>query len=316
MGATIHTVISVDGDATYLADKLVKDATEREEAITDLIHLLESVRAGTAKGKVTLRVDSSVDAAATLTVVCDQSDGTDGDQLILTVPGLPAVVLTGLTTGAVTTLGQVAMETSDTVMGDNLVSTIKAYPPAAALFSATNSTGTVTITCKRTGTVGNGYKGREVAASNHPFALTGSVATPVAFAGGADVGARPTGTVTITHANLAADDAIKIAGVTLTWKVSAANENQVTIGSTDATDATALAAAINAHTQLKGVVSASAAAGVVTLTYWSGGRDGEGVALTEVTDVGGGMAQSGAALAGATTDTWVASAVTYTFGVA
>lgn len=77
---------------------------------------------------------------------------------------------------------------------------------------------------------------------------------------------KPSATVTFGGANIAADDTLSIAGVTLTWKASPATESEVAFVNTAATDAAALAAAINAHSDLSGMVTASAAAAVVTIT--------------------------------------------------
>lgn len=74
------------------------------------------------------------------------------------------------------------------------------------------------------------------------------------------------GTATITHANLAADDTLKLGGTTLTWKVAAGNENEVTIGADATADATALKNAINAHSVLGKFFTATSAAAVVTVT--------------------------------------------------
>lgn len=77
---------------------------------------------------------------------------------------------------------------------------------------------------------------------------------------------KATATITTGGANIVADDTIAVGAVTLTWKVSPASEAEVAFVNTAATDATALAAAINAHTDLSGMVTAVAAAAVVTVT--------------------------------------------------
>jgi hypothetical protein len=78
---------------------------------------------------------------------------------------------------------------------------------------------------------------------------------------------KPSATCTLGGAALTADDTIVIGPVTLTWKAAAANENEITIGGDDAESAAALAAAINAHTDLGGMVTAeSDGVDVVTIT--------------------------------------------------
>lgn len=72
---------------------------------------------------------------------------------------------------------------------------------------------------------------------------------------------------TLTLTSAVATDAITIGGVTLTASSTPANENQWEIdGADDTADAASLAAAINAHSVLSKVVSASSELEVVTVT--------------------------------------------------
>ena len=87
------------------------------------------------------------------------------------------------------------------------------------------------------------------------------------------------GTFTLTSA--VATDAITIGTVTLTASSTPANENQWEIdGADDAADATALAAAINAHSTLSKVVSASASSSVVTVTALQKGVVGNQIPIS------------------------------------
>jgi hypothetical protein len=77
------------------------------------------------------------------------------------------------------------------------------------------------------------------------------------------------GTLNITIATNPADtETITILGNSMAFATAAANENQVTLGTTDILTATALAAAINAHTVYKGWVTATqvGATNVVAVT--------------------------------------------------
>lgn len=75
------------------------------------------------------------------------------------------------------------------------------------------------------------------------------------------------GTITITHANLADNDTLVVAGQTLTAKSSGANgTTQFNIGADATADATALKNCINANTTLSKYFLATSAAGVVTVT--------------------------------------------------
>lgn len=87
------------------------------------------------------------------------------------------------------------------------------------------------------------------------------------------------GTFTLTSA--IATDAITIGTVTLTASSTPANENQWEIdGADDDADATALAAAINAHSTLSKVVSASASANVVTVSALQKGVVGNQIPIS------------------------------------
>lgn len=88
-------------------------------------------------------------------------------------------------------------------------------------------------------------------------------------------------TATCTQASIVQDDTVVIGNVTLTWRTSASNENQVTIGASNTAAATNLAAAINAHSKLAGVISATSAVGVVTVTYTGAGREAALIGLSE-----------------------------------
>jgi hypothetical protein len=87
-------------------------------------------------------------------------------------------------------------------------------------------------------------------------------------------------TVTLTYANIDADDTVTVANTVLTAKASGANGTTQFNKETDATvTATNLAACINANTTLNKFVSASSAAGVVTITSLVKGVVGNGLAL-------------------------------------
>lgn len=89
-------------------------------------------------------------------------------------------------------------------------------------------------------------------------------------------------TVTITDASLVSGtDSLTIGATTIVWEASPADEDDVDIGGSDAQSATNLAAAINAHSALQGVVSATSAAGVVTITLSGASRLARHILLAE-----------------------------------
>ena len=102
---------------------------------------------------------------------------------------------------------------------------------------------------------------------------------------------------TFTLSSVPEDDAVTIGTVTLTAKASPAGENQWSQAGTDTADATALAAAINAHSVLSLVVTASSAAAVVTVTSKIKGVVGNQIPISET---GSSITASGAFLTGGT----------------
>lgn len=97
---------------------------------------------------------------------------------------------------------------------------------------------------------------------------TGSLA-PVAASG------------TLTLVSAIATDAITIGATTLTASSTPANENQWEIdGASDALDAESLKAAINAHSVLSLIVTATRSDNIVTVTAKQKGNDGNLIPLT------------------------------------
>lgn len=87
------------------------------------------------------------------------------------------------------------------------------------------------------------------------------------------------GTLTLTSA--IATDAVTIGKTTLTASSTPANENQWEIdGASNTLDAAALAAAINAHSVLSLIVTATSATNVVTITAKQKGVLGNHIALS------------------------------------
>lgn len=109
-----------------------------------------------------------------------------------------------------------------------------------------------------------------------------------------DTSAAATQTVTFGSADIVADDTVSVGGVTFTWKASAASQDEITLSTTEATAATNFAAAVNAHTDLQGLISASVATAVVTLTWLGAPRVGEHITLAR-TETNGGSVTLGAA---------------------
>lgn len=96
-----------------------------------------------------------------------------------------------------------------------------------------------------------------------------------------NVGAvQATATLTSTGAASAAET-LTIANVVFTARASGATGNEFNVSATVGTQATNIAAAINASSNLTGIVTASAALGVVTLTAVQPGIGGNGLQISE-----------------------------------
>ena len=118
---------------------------------------------------------------------------------------------------------------------------------------------------------------------------------------------------TVTCASVAADDTVTLGGVTLTAKASPAGEAQWDQSGNDTADGAALAACINAHSTLSKQFSASAAAGVVTITCLVKGVVGNACSL--VTSNGTRLAATGSGWLAGGTGGATSAAVTYSMGL-
>jgi hypothetical protein len=93
---------------------------------------------------------------------------------------------------------------------------------------------------------------------------------------------KASGTVTFTSTGPVNDETMVVAGQTITAKTSATpGELEFTRSNTPSVDATNLAALLNSHTAFAGVVTASAASGVVTIKAAVPGLIGNTLTLTE-----------------------------------
>lgn len=127
-------------------------------------------------------------------------------------------------------------------------------------------------------------------------------------------GAAATGTITVSGINTAGDT-ILINGSTLTAVASGATGVQFNVGTNATTQAANIASAINAASNalINLQVTATSAAGVVTITSVSKSALGNAVTIAKGTDTGSVMTVSGARLTGGSNPTNPAS-VSYAFG--
>lgn len=88
---------------------------------------------------------------------------------------------------------------------------------------------------------------------------------------------KATGTITLS--SHVATNTVTVNGITFTCVASGATGNQYNVGVSDTLTAEALATALNANTTLDGMVVATAASGVVTLTALIPGEMGNAMTL-------------------------------------
>lgn len=265
---------------------------------------LATLFAGLPKGlgaMLRLGLDESTPKAATGTVVFTQANLTVGDKVI--IDGTPYTCVAGAATAS---LGEFSKDTSDTAVGDSFVLALAAFPSTnAPRCVGVNTAGSVALTWSKAGICGNSVLMQEVDAAGG-IAIT-------QFSGGREAGSLMSITGTFTGVAVANDTHV-IGGVTLTWKASAGNENEITIGADAAGCATALIAAINAHSKLKGlVVASSGGSGIAVMQLQLAGRVGNLVTCTEsVTN----YTQTATSFAPAGTEAWAASPVVAAIGPA
>lgn len=272
----ITTIQIVHGDgeaAASVGDRLIYDTTAPNEVVSALSDELSAIAGGIRSAKVRVRVDKTTQAAASLAIACTQANIAVDEYITFVFNDGERVTITGKSTESIPDL-QFARITSDTAVGDSICAVVNGNSRLNKRITASNNAGTVTFTAKESGTAGNNIQ-----------IIDGTVngLSPAGgnLAGGLDASNRASGVITLTHANIDADDTFSLGNVTLTWKVAAANENQVTIGANLAADVTNAVAKINAHSSLLGLVSASGntATGAITITWLGDPRAGALVKL-------------------------------------
>ncbi len=287
-----------------LASRFPSTTSGRAPVLRELLAIITALAGGQMRGRLRLSIDDSAGVKASGTIACSRSNSAAGDKV-----AIGEVLLTVVDGAADATLGQFSRDTSDTAMATSLVAAINAYGPFKNVVgvTATSSTGTVTVTARQAGSPGNGITLKEAAANASAFTLSGST-----LSGGIDAGARQSVTATFSGVGTA-NDTLTIGAVVLTLKASAGNEDEVTIGGSATATAAGVAAAINANSKLNGLVSASAASGVVTITLGFGGRLGRLVSIAKSSTA---ITLSAASFAPSTTETAVTTApLSYDFGV-
>ena len=141
--ATVSLVIKTTKDPT----KFTQSSSPRTN-LTRLINLLSGLAVGAVQGSVDVHASTNDPVAAAGSVVITYASAANNDTL--TIGGVTLTCVTGTPT-----TDQFKKQTDATVTGDNLVTAIAANATLAQLVSASNAAGTVTITCKMKGIIGN-----------------------------------------------------------------------------------------------------------------------------------------------------------------
>lgn len=184
-----------------------------------------------------------------------------------------SVVLTG-ETGTPSGNAQFKIGSSARITAMNLTAIINANPSLSPILKAvysngSSSAGVVTLTAVQSGTVGN-----------YAWSQSGSNVTllpATALSGGANGPICATATATFASTGPTNGETCTVANITFTAETSGATGNQFNISATPATVAANFAAAINGSSDLKGIVTATSALGVVTLTSVVPGLIGNGI---------------------------------------
>lgn len=251
---TMELVLGEETGAA-IADRLPLAA---ETAANVLSSLLLRCASGVSRGRLRVAIDDTTGVSATGTITCVVASMVAGDKIYL-----DDVALTCVASGAVAANGTYSLETGNTECGASLAAAINAYPATKGRWSATASTGTVTVTERLPGLGGNNTKLRKAVGTSAAHVLSGAT-----LSGGKQPSARVTASIGCVLANTDADDTVSIGGVTFTAKLSGATgDEQFNLGASNTAMGDNLVAKINAHPSLLGIVSGVNASGTITLTY-------------------------------------------------
>lgn len=280
--------------------------TGLHQPLTSLSALFSEVAGGIAPAAVRVSCGDSTGVQATQTIAPIYASLAAGDYVSIVAPNGRTLTYTCQTTAV--TLGDPTFQkvTDNTATGASLAAQINADPRAFGLLTASAAAGTVTVTITQAGTIGNDWRIVKYSAGGSGWTIGGSGI----FAGGKNAGSYQTVTLTLSGV-IANNETFTIGSVVLTGKSSApSGESQFLCNVSAAADGAALVAAINAHSKLKGLVSASGTASPV-LTLQDGGRIGALVTLAEGIANG---ALGATSFAPSTTEAWASNVSTFSLG--
>lgn len=254
----VNIEVHVDGiEPASLARRVAVPASKPHEELAALQRFISGLPSRSAE--IVVRVDSATGVAATLTSNVTGASVIAGETISLAEPSGRTWTVTGVASGSVSGSGTFDVSGTSNTAATNIRAAFNTLPGFSSVAVLSGATNALIFTAATPGTWGNGL--RVVDGTGGGISATG------ALAGGIDPTARVTSSLALTHANITIADTTTIGAVTLTWVAASANEDQVTIGANVTADGDNLAAKINAHSKLAGLVSAINAAGTVTITH-------------------------------------------------
>lgn len=185
---------------------------------------------------------------------------------------------------AVAAYNEFDMSGNDTADAAALAAAINACTDArvSGVLTASSSLGVVTVTAARAGYLGNAIQVRNLGILASAVVTAASVQSgdTITINGTVLTATQHHATETLTLTSCAVGAKAIINGVSITAVASGANGiSTFSQAGTDTQDAAALAAAINAHPSLAGLVTASSSAGVVTVRAVSAGTGGNDITI-------------------------------------
>lgn len=252
---------------------MMPTASAPQLAANTASNLLASVASGIRRGCLRMRVDDAVEVAATGTLVATGANIAAGEyiEFVVGAGGLRYRV-TAVASGAVD--GDKTFNTSatDDTVATNIRQAINTHPDLLRILSASGATNNIVITAKTKGAFGNTIEMVD--------GTVNGVTGEGLLTGGKGAAALVTASIGCVLANIDVDDTVSIGSVTFTAKGGdASGDNQFDAETSDTVTGDNLAAKVNAHPDLVGIVSAVAVSGTVTLTYACDPRVAEHIRL-------------------------------------
>lgn len=245
--------------------------------VNNLIDALSQGVSGLQPMHVRARLDDSTPTTASATVAITYATLAAGDYLILTDRAIGQVILTCVSTAPVAGDNTFRKVTDATATGDSLVTCILNSPQLRGRYTASNASGTVTISVLSTTTGLVGAMGNTITLGKQMANPAGMTLT--AFTGGRDAGSTQTLKATL-GANPTNNQTFLLGAYTLTFKTSGSTQDEITIGADATATATALVAAINANTNLNGYfVATDLGSGVITVELRVSGQTGRFISV-------------------------------------